>query len=129
MDYTEIKKQWSIRNSDVADIVVDVLIDKYKISRAAAEMIAVRCGNTVEGAHNFINKDTCEQRDPFMLKDMNKAVQRILQAIENPNEVIAIYGDYDVDGVTSVSMMYLYLTSLGCARDIIFQAEAMKDTE
>lgn len=113
MDYTEVKKQWSIRNSDVSDSVVDVLIDKYKLSRAASEMIAVRCGNTVEGAHNFVNKDTCEQRDPFMLKDMNKAVQRILQAISNPNEVVAIYGDYDVDGVTSVSMMYLYLTSLG----------------
>lgn len=90
-----------------------MLTEKYKLSRATAELIAVRCGNSAEGAHNFVNKDTCEQRDPFMLKDMDKAVRRILKAIDNKNEVVAIYGDYDVDGVTSVSMMYLYLTSLG----------------
>ena len=90
-----------------------MLTEKYKLSRATAELIAVRCGNSAVGAHNFVNKDTCEQRDPFMLKDMDKAVRRILKAIDNKNEVVAIYGDYDVDGVTSVSMMYLYLTSLG----------------
>lgn len=113
MDYTEVKKQWSLRSTAFSESVVDMLIDKYKFSRATAELIAVRSGNTAEGAHNFVNKDTCEQRDPFMLKDMDRAVQRILKAIDNKNEVVAIYGDYDVDGVTSVSMMYLYLTSLG----------------
>ena len=113
MEYTDVKKQWSLRNSDVSESVVDMLIDKYKLSRATAELVAVRSGNTITGAHEFINKDSCEQKDPYGLKDMDKAVKRILKAVENKNEVVAIYGDYDVDGVTSVSMMYLYLTSLG----------------
>ena len=113
MEYTDVKKQWSLRSSEVSESVVDMLIDKYKLSRATAELVAVRSGNTLSGAHDFINKDSCEQKDPFGLKDMDKAVKRILKAVENKNEVVAIYGDYDVDGVTSVSMMYLYLTSLG----------------
>lgn len=50
--------------------------------------------------------------DPYLLADMDKAADRIFSAIEN-NEKICIYGDYDVDGVTSVSMLYLYLSELG----------------
>lgn len=108
-----MKKQWSLRNAEFSESVVDILIDKYKLTRATAELIAARSGNTAVGAHDFINKDICEQKNPYMLKDMEKAVRRIIKATENPNEVVAIYGDYDVDGVTSVSMMYLYLTSIG----------------
>ena len=55
--------------------------------------------------------DEFDIADPFMIKDMDKAAQRILDAIEN-NEKICIYGDFDADGVTSTSMMYLYLKSL-----------------
>ncbi len=108
-----MKKQWSLRNAEVSESIVDMLIDKYKLSRAGAELICERGGNTEEGVNTFINRDVCEQRDPRLLNDVDKAVARILQAIETKNDVIAIYGDYDVDGVTSVSMMYLYLTSLG----------------
>lgn len=50
--------------------------------------------------------------DPMLMKDMSLAVDRVLAAIKN-REKIAIYGDYDVDGVTSVTSLYLYLTSLG----------------
>ncbi len=50
--------------------------------------------------------------DPFLMKDMNLAVNRIQKAVEQ-NETVTIYGDYDVDGITSVALLYLYLTSLG----------------
>ncbi len=113
MDNIEVKKQWTLRNAEVSESIVDMLINKHKLSRAAARLISERGGNTEEGVDAFINRDICEQRDPRLLNDMNKAVDRILQAIETKDDVIAIYGDYDVDGVTSVSMMYLYLTSLG----------------
>ncbi len=113
MDNKEVKKQWTLRNTVVSESIVDMLINKYKLSHAAARLISERGGNNEEGVDAFINRDICEQRDPRLLNDMNKAVDRILQAIETKDDVIAIYGDYDVDGVTSVSMMYLYLTSLG----------------
>lgn len=113
MEMNEVKKQWSLRNAEVSESVVAMLIDKYKLSRAGAELICARGGNTEEGVNAFINRDICAQRDPRLLNDMDKAVERILRAVRDKDDVIAIYGDYDVDGVTSVSMLYLYLTSLG----------------
>lgn len=61
---------------------------------------------------NFLNRDTMPLHDPFLLKDMDKAVERIERAIELKQRV-CIYGDYDVDGVTSTVMLYLYLCSRG----------------
>lgn len=113
MDYKEVKKQWSLRSPEASESIVDMLINKYKVSRVCAELICERSGNTAEGAEAFVNRDICEHRDPRLLNDMDKAVERIIKAIKSKDDVIAIYGDYDVDGVTSVSMMYLYLTSLG----------------
>ena len=113
MSYTDVKKRWALRDSECSESVINAVINKYGLSRAAARLIGSRTAGSDEGVSRFINKDTCEPHDPYLLKDMDKAVARILRAIEDPNEVIAIYGDYDVDGVTSVSMMYLYLTSLG----------------
>ncbi len=113
MQTNEVKKQWTLKSGEFSESLVAMTIDKYKLSRAAAELICSRSGNTAEGVHNFINRDTCEQRDPRLLNDMDKAVERILKSVRDKDDVIAIYGDYDVDGVTSVSMLYLYLTSLG----------------
>ncbi len=60
----------------------------------------------------FLDKDSMPLYDPFLLKDMDKAVDRIKAAISQ-RERICIYGDYDVDGVTSTVMLYLYLCSKG----------------
>lgn len=65
-----------------------------------------------EEARAFLAKETEQMHDPFDMQDMDEAVQRILEAVEE-KEHIVIYGDYDVDGVTSVSSLYLYLQSLG----------------
>ncbi|MGM9642583.1 MAG: single-stranded-DNA-specific exonuclease RecJ [Eubacteriales bacterium] len=113
MQGKEVKKQWAVKQTDYSETLVAATMEKYRISRATAELICDRSGNTPDGVHNYINRDICEQRDPRLLKDMDKAVERILVSIKNKDDVIAIYGDYDVDGVTSVSMLYLYLTSLG----------------
>ncbi len=113
MEPKEVKKQWSLRSSGVSESTVDMIINKYKLSRTCAELVSARCGSSEIEIDAFINRDFCPQRDPRMLNDMDKAVERILRAVKNKDDVIAIYGDYDVDGVTSVSMMYLYLTSLG----------------
>lgn len=63
-------------------------------------------------ARRFIMPDESLFYDPFLLCDMDRAVNRILSAVEN-NEKIKIYGDYDVDGITSVSLVLLYLRSKG----------------
>jgi len=62
-------------------------------------------------AKAFLDKETEQMHDPFDMLDMEEAVPRILEAVEN-KENIVIYGDYDVDGVTSVSSLYLYLKAL-----------------
>ncbi len=62
-------------------------------------------------AREFLN-DSAELYDPFELKDMDKAVNRINEAVEN-GEAIAVYGDYDCDGITSTAVLYTYLESMG----------------
>jgi len=69
-------------------------------------------------AEKFLRFETSDFHDPFLLNDMEAAVNRIMKAVDN-NEKICIYGDYDVDGVTSVSMLYIYLTSIGA--DVIIK--------
>ncbi len=62
--------------------------------------------------NSFLDKSSMPLYDPFLLKDMDKAVARIQEAIEKQHRV-CIYGDYDVDGVTSTVLLYLYLRSRG----------------
>ena len=60
---------------------------------------------TYEQAKNFFHPDLNDLHDPFLMKDMDKAVSRIQHALDN-REGILVYGDYDVDGTTAVSMVY-----------------------
>ena len=65
-----------------------------------------------EEAKNFLNPSLSDLSDPFMLKDMERGVDRVISALTD-KEKIMIFGDYDVDGITSASLMYLVLTKLG----------------
>ena len=75
-------------------------------------VLAQRGIETAKEAENFLNDNGEPLPDPFLLKDMDKAVRRIRQAIEK-GEKIAVYGDYDVDGITSTCLLTDYFRSCG----------------
>ena len=91
---------------------VACLSSALDISPVTARLLYHRGYTTPETAQDFLSHSNRSWHDPMLMKDMDKAVERVLTAIKN-REKIAIYGDYDVDGVTSVTSLYLYLTSLG----------------
>ena len=80
-------------------------------SRLLAKILTARGIDTPEAAQALL-ESTDELPDPFTMKDMDKAVRRIHQAVQN-EELIAVFGDYDVDGITSTALLYTYLESLG----------------
>jgi len=93
--------------------------DPSKVARLSQELavdsttsflLAQRGIETFEEAKNFFRPDLNDLHDPFLMKDMEKAVARIEEAVEN-QENILVYGDYDVDGTTSVALMSSYLLS------------------
>lgn len=73
-----------------------------------AKLLVQRNIHDIESAKNFFRPDIKNLHDPFLMKDMSKAVERIEQAIKK-QEKILVYGDYDVDGTTAVAMMYSFL--------------------
>jgi single-stranded-DNA-specific exonuclease len=84
---------------------------ELNISAAAARMLVVRNIQSAEEARAFIRPSLDKLHDPFLMKDMDKAVERLHQALTQ-NENILIYGDYDVDGTTAVAVMYRFLSPL-----------------
>ena len=89
---------------------VDHLSKVLQIDLNLAKLLAQRNIKTFEQAKHFFRPSLKDLHDPFLMKDMDLAVERIEQAINN-KENILIYGDYDVDGTTSVSLVYSYLIS------------------
>lgn len=88
--------------------VVRKLMDLLSVDDKVANLLAQRDISTFEEAKLFFRPDFEQLHDPYLMKDMDKAVARVLQAVEK-NEKILIYGDYDVDGTTSVALVYSYL--------------------
>ena len=84
---------------------------ELNISSAAARMLVVRGIQTADEARAFVRPSLDNLHDPFLMKDMDKAVERLHQAITR-GEKILIYGDYDVDGTTAVALMYRFLQNL-----------------
>lgn len=111
----ERKKVWSqafehgVKETDNA---IASISQKLNISETLAILLYNRGYHTAEEAKKFICFETANLHDPYLLNDMDVAVERIEKAVQN-KEKIYIYGDYDVDGVTSVSILYLYLHSKG----------------
>lgn len=105
--------QWNIRHLTAVEQEVQQQLEKeLNISSAAARMLVVRGIQTAEEARAFVCPSLDKLHDPFLMKDMDKAVERLHQAITQ-GEKILIYGDYDVDGTTAVALMYRFLSGIG----------------
>lgn len=87
------------------------LARELKIEYLAARMLVVRGITTADAARKYIRPSLDELNDPFLMQDMEPAVERLHMALAN-NERILVYGDYDVDGTTAVALMYTFLKSL-----------------
>ena len=104
--------QWNIRHLTAVEQEVQQQLEKeLNISSAAARMLVVRGIQTADEARAFVHPSLDKLHDPFLMKDMDKAVERLHQAITQ-GEKILIYGDYDVDGTTAVALMYRFLQDL-----------------
>lgn len=103
------RKQWCILPSD-RELAEDIT-EQYDIEPFLAHLLVSR-GITDDLELEDFCFDSAELLDPYELKDMDKAVKRIKEALEK-NEKIAVYGDYDADGVTATALLYLYFKSLG----------------
>jgi single-stranded-DNA-specific exonuclease len=105
--------RWNVRKPD--SILVNTLISELDITPLVAKLLVNRGIDTVERARYFLF-GTEQFHDPFLLKDMDKAVKRIKEAIEK-QEPILIYGDYDADGISSTTVMMKTLNELGANVD------------
>ncbi len=103
---------WNIRCLTVLEQETQKQLEKeLNISSAEARMLVVRGIQTADEARAFVRPSLDKLHDPFLMKDMDKAVERLHQAITQ-GEKILIYGDYDVDGTTAVTLMYRFLLPL-----------------
>ena len=104
-----MNKKWQIYETDTEE--TKRIAEKYKINKLLASIIANRKIKD-EDIEKFLHPTRQNFHDPFLMPDMNIAVERIIKAIEN-NEKTIIYGDYDVDGITSITVLRSFLEDRG----------------
>ncbi len=110
-----LKNKWAVTATHRQmqdDPTVREIAQELGIRLPTARLLFNRGCTNPRMAVNFLSKKEEQIHDPFIMKDMRAGAERIVRAVKN-GESIVIYGDYDVDGVTSVSCLYLYLRSLG----------------
>ncbi len=109
-----LKRKWVGQEADVD--AVKQLADELGLHPLAARVLATRNCSQVESAEAFLNADRTSLLNPFLLHDMERAVHRIRQAVQ-AGERIRVVGDYDVDGVTSTTIMVRTLRTIGATVD------------
>ncbi len=101
-----------VQLNDIDKEQIDNYAQQLNIPPIISKILLSRGIDTYEKAKLFFRGKMENLYDPFLLTDMTKAVDRIIRSIKQ-NKKILVYGDYDVDGITAVSMLYLLLTQLG----------------
>jgi len=101
-----VEKRWNILSAD--DAVVESLQASLKINPVICKILVQRGIDSYEKARNFFRPELSQLHSPWLMKDMEKAVDRITKAMDQ-QEKILVFGDYDVDGTTSVACMFQFL--------------------
>src|SRR5690349_11052776 len=101
-----MEKRWNLLQADEAK--TEALHQSLKINKTLCNILVQRGIDTFESAKEYFRPTLTDLHGPFLMKDMNKAVNRISTAFEK-KEKILVFGDYDVDGTTSVALMYRFL--------------------
>ena len=106
-------KKWQIyQTTEKEDTKIKEVCEKYNINKLLATILVNRKIIDNEDLNIFLNPNRKNFHDPFMMPDMEKAVKRIKEAIKNQEKVI-IYGDYDADGITSITVLKSFLNDIG----------------
>ena len=105
-----MNKKWQIYETKEHEI--EQIQEKYQINKLLATILSNRNITKKEDIRLFLEPTRNDFHNPFLMTDMEKAVQRILQAIEK-QEKVTIYGDYDVDGITSITVLKSFLQDRG----------------
>ncbi|WP_333801970.1 DHH family phosphoesterase, partial [Sphingobacterium multivorum] len=101
-----MQKRWVLKSkTDVK--ITNKLREELNINTVLAELLVSRGVETFDESKQFFRPQLSDLHDPFLMRDMEKAITRIIQAIGN-KEKILIYGDYDVDGTTAVAVVYSF---------------------
>jgi len=105
-----VNKRWVIKDVDDEKLITS-LSKEINISKTISKLLVQRGIDTYEKAKQFFRPGIDDLIDPFLMKDMNQAVDRIGTAI-NRHERILVYGDYDVDGTTSVALIFSFFKTI-----------------
>jgi len=104
-----MEKRWKIVEAD--NDKADALQRSLSISMPLCKILVQRGIDTFAKAKEYFRPQLSQLHDPFLMKDMDKAVRRILSAIKDHQKIL-VFGDYDVDGTTSVAVMYRFLRAI-----------------
>src|SRR5574344_694789 len=110
MDVRNIEKKWVLR-APGNPLYTRQLMQDLGIDEVLANLLVQRGVKDYAEARDFFRPDLKMLHNPFLMKDMDAAVERVHSAVEN-GENILVYGDYDVDGTTAVSLVYSFLRKL-----------------
>jgi single-stranded-DNA-specific exonuclease len=118
-----IDKIWKYKNKSLKPETISALSEKYKIPKVISTILLNR-GIEENDFKAFLQKSMRDIKNPNLMLDMDKATERIVKAIHD-KEKIVIYGDYDVDGITSTALMYEFLSWQGA--DVSYYIPDRKD--
>ena len=106
-----MEKIWIPKNNSNESVTL-TLSNSLGVDPTVAHLLAIRGVETFEEARDFFRPDLHNLHDPFLMTDMHAAVNRLSEAIHQKQNIL-IYGDYDVDGTTAVTLVYSFLTEMG----------------
>ncbi len=110
------EKEWIFPSENIDEELVCEYAKTFEIPKIVARVLINRGFTDINETKKFLDKNSSSFYSAFLLRDMDKAVERINKAIEN-NEKVVVYGDYDVDGITSTALVVEFLRSCGVETD------------